>query len=137
MRLLTALAGVALAVLVLCTVGCTQSSAVRTCRADAQQFENDNASYEAEYDSLLGATKVGQLTTSDLLGRDQELIQCMQTDPHNKAQYKAVLYRNGFIEGERVQKFLMASEQMHDFGIWEQTQQATTLASYRAAEKTS
>ena len=131
MRSLIALAG--LAVLLLGT-GCGSTEAVKQCRADAQRFADENASFEAEYDSQFGATKVGQLSTGDLLGRDQELMGCIQADPHNGAQYRAVLYRNGFIEGGRFQKFLLDSEQMSDFGQWEANQQATQLASYRTGE---
>lgn len=132
MRLLGVLAG--LAVLLLCA-GCTQSTAVKTCRADVQQFENDNASYEAEYDTQFGATTVGQLSINDLLARDNEMADCMQADPHNRARYRAVFYRDSSIEGERYLKYMLDTHQLQDFAAWEQGQQATQLASYRAGEK--
>jgi hypothetical protein len=44
----------------LLAIGGTQSSAVKTCREDAQRFAQENASYQAEYDSLFGATSLAQ-----------------------------------------------------------------------------
>jgi hypothetical protein len=131
MRVLGVLAG--LAVLMLCT-GCTQSTAAKTCRADAQRFADENASFEAEYDTQFGATTVGQLSINDFLDRDKELMDCIQTDPHNQAQYRAVLYRNGFIEGNRFSKFMLDTQQLQDFAAWERGQQATQLANYRIEE---
>jgi hypothetical protein len=77
MRTILALMG--LSALLFCT-GCTHTSAVSTCRADPQRFVDENESYDAEYDSQFGATTVGQLSTRELLDRDEELIQCIGTD---------------------------------------------------------
>jgi hypothetical protein len=128
MRILLAFAG-----MLLCA-GCTHTSAVSTCRADAQRFVDENASYDAEYDSQFGATTVGQLSTSNLLDRDTELIQCMETDPRNEKLYRAVLYRNGSIEGNRFFKYVLDTQQLPDFATWEGNEQATQLASYREKE---
>jgi hypothetical protein len=38
---------------------------------------------------------------SELLDRDEELVGCMKTDPSRSDEYKAVLYRDGFIQGNR------------------------------------
>ncbi len=131
MRILLALVG--LAALLLCA-GCTHTSAVSTCRGDAQRFVDQNASYEAEYDSQFGATTVRQLSTSDLLDRDKELMQCIGTDGRNEKLYRAVLYRDGFIEGNRFFKYMLDTQQLPDFATWERNQQATQLASYRQKE---
>jgi hypothetical protein len=129
------LACLVLAVGVLFGLGRTQSSAVRACRADSQRFAEENASFQAEYDSLYGATTVGQRSISDFLDRDGRLIECMSTDSGNQAEYKAVLYRDGFIENNRVMKYLGDTQQMRDFAKWEKTQQATQLASYRTEQR--
>jgi hypothetical protein len=129
------LACLMLAVGVLFGLGRTQSSAVRACRADAQRFAEENASYQAEYDSLYGATTVGQRSISDFLDRDGRLIECMSTDSGNQEEYKAVLYRDGFIENNRVMKYLGDTQQMRDFASWEKRQQETQLASYRSQEQ--
>lgn len=100
----------------------------------AQRFVDENASYDAEYDSQFGATTVGQLSTSDLLDRDTELIQCMETDSRNEKLYRAVLYRNGSIEGNRFFTYVLDTQQVPDFATWEGNEQATQLASYREKE---
>jgi hypothetical protein len=109
---------VGLAALLLCA-GCTHTSAVRTCRQDAQRFVDQNASYEAEYDSRFGAATVGKLSTSGLLDRDTELMQCIETDPRNEKVYRAVLYRDGFIEGNRFFKYMRDTQQLPAFATWE------------------
>jgi hypothetical protein len=124
-----------LAISLLFGLGRTQSSAVRACRADAQRFAEENASYQAEYDSLYGATTLGQRSISDFLDRDGRLIECMSTDSGNQEEYKAVLYRDGFIENNRVMKNLGDTQQMRDFASWEKRQQETQLASYRSQEQ--
>jgi|SRR5580704_598298 hypothetical protein len=116
------------------SLGRTQSSAVKTCRADARRFAQENASYEAEYDSLYGATTLGQRSISDFLDRDSRLMEWMSTDSGNRKEYKAVLYRDGFIQNNRVMKYLGDTQQMRDFAQWEKTQQATQLANYRSQE---
>ncbi len=128
------IAVVALGAAALLTMGRIQSSAVRACRADAQRFAQENASYEAEYDSLFGATTLGQRSISEMLDRDNRLMECMSTDSGNKEQYRTVLYRNGFIEGMRFQRFMLDTQQMQDFAQWERNQQAAQLASYRKDE---
>jgi hypothetical protein len=65
---------------------------------------------------------------------DQELMGCIRTDPRNKAQYRAVLHRSGFIEGDRFFKYMLDTQQLQDFAAWEKGQQATQLASYRTGE---
>jgi hypothetical protein len=109
----------------------TQSSAVKVCRADARRFAQENASYEAEYDSLYGATMLAQRPITELLARDQELMDCIGTDPSNRDEYKAVLYRIGFIEGGRFLKFMLDTHQMQDFADYERGQQEYQLAKYR------
>jgi hypothetical protein len=64
----------------------------------------------------------------------KELTDCIQTDPHNKAQYRAVFYRNGCIEGDRFLRYMLDTQQLQDFAAWEKSQQATQLASYRTGE---
>jgi hypothetical protein len=83
-------------------VGRPESSAVKLCRADAQKFAEENASYEAEYDSLYGATTLAQRPIRELLDRDDELMSCIANDPHHAEQYKAVLYRKRFYRGQQV-----------------------------------
>ena len=67
----------------------------------------------------LGLPLSGKLSTSDLLDRDTELMQCIETDPRNGAQYRAVLYRDGFIEGNRFFKYMLCTQQLPDFATWE------------------
>ena len=131
MRTILALMG--LSALLFCTA-CTHTSAVNACRADAQRFVDENASYNAECDSQFGATTVGQLSTSGFLDRDTELIQCIETDPRNERLYRAVLYRDGFIEGGRFFKYMLDTQQLSDFATWERNQQATQLANHREKE---
>jgi hypothetical protein len=129
------LASLVLAIGLLFGLGRTESNAVRTCRADVQRFAQENASYEAEFDTLYGATTLGQRSISELMDRDSRLLDCMSTDASNQEQYKAVLYRSGFIEGNRFQKYLLDTQQMQDFAQWEKNQQATQLASYRTEQR--
>jgi hypothetical protein len=112
-------------------MGRTQSSAVKVCRADAQRFAEENASYDAEYDSLFGATTLAQRQITELFDRDQELYDCLKTDPGNREEYRAVIDQNGSIEGTRYLRFLLDTKQMQDFAKYEREQQATQLASYR------
>jgi hypothetical protein len=112
-------------------MGRTATSAVKTCRADAQGFAEENASFQAEYDRMFGATTLGQRPISELLDRDKELMGCIETDPKHDAEYRAVLYRNGFIEGNRFFKYMLDTKQLQDFAQWERGQQATQLAKYR------
>ena len=132
-RTLVVLAVVVLAAGVLLVMGRTQSTAIKTCRADVRRFAQENASYEAEYDSLYGATTLAQRPLSELMDRDSRLMQCMSTDSGNQEEYKAVLYRSGFIQNNRVLKYLTDTQQLQDFAQWEKRQQATQLASYRTA----
>ena len=132
--LVVLIALVALAITALFAMGRTQSSAVKTCRADARGFAQENASYEAEYDSLYGATTLAQRQITELFDRDKEMSDCLRTDPGNGKEYRAVLYRNASIEGTRYLKFLLDTKQMQDFAQWEKNQQATQLASYWKGE---
>jgi len=68
------LAGLVIAVGLLFGLWHPESSAVKVCRADAQRFAEENASYAAEYDSLYGATTLGQHSISDLLDRERKII---------------------------------------------------------------
>jgi hypothetical protein len=115
--------------------GRTQSNAVKSCRADARGFAQGNASYEAEFDSLYRATTLAQRPIGELLDRDNRLMQCMITDSGNKEEYKAVLYRDGFIKGNRFQEYIADKQQLQDFAQWEKNQQAAQLASYRKEEQ--
>lgn len=134
-RTIVMLATIVLSAGVLLLTGRTQSNAVKTCRADVRRFGQENASYEAEYDSLYGATTLAQRPISELMDRDSRLMECMSTDSGNQGEYKAVLYRSGFIQANRFQKYLLDTEQMRAFGQWEKDQQATQLASYRTADQ--
>jgi hypothetical protein len=69
-----------------------------------------------------------------LLDRDKELTQCIETDGRNEKLYRAVLYRDGFIEGNRFFKYMLDTQQLPDFATWERNQQATQLASYPEKE---
>jgi hypothetical protein len=111
-------------------IGRSRTNAVKLCRADAQRFAAENASFDAEYDAQFGATAVGQLSMNSLLDRDKELIDCLRADPGNREQYRAVLYRNGFIEGNRFFRFVLDTKQLEDFAQWERGQQAVQLAKY-------
>jgi len=124
-----------LAVGLLFGLGHTESKEVRVCRADAQRFSQEAKSYEAEFDSLYGATTLGQRSISELLDRDVRVMQCMSTDSGNQQEYKTVLYRDGFIEGMRFQRYMLDNRQMQDFTQWEKNQQAAQLASYRKGEQ--
>jgi len=121
---------VTLAACVLMGMGRTKSNAVKVCRADAQRFGEENASYEAEYDSLYGATTLVQRPIRELLDRDDELMSCIATDPSQSEQYKAVLYRKGFVEGNRFFAYMLDKKEFEDFRDWERGQQQTQLAKY-------
>jgi hypothetical protein len=62
-------------------------------------------------------------------------MQCIGTDGRNEKLYRAVLYRDGFIEGNRFFKYMLDTQQLQDFARWERNQQATQLASYRGKGK--
>lgn len=132
--LVVVIAVVALAACVLFATERTESSAVKVCRADAQRFAQENASYEAEYDSLYGATTLAQRPMSELLDHDKELMGCIETDPGHKEQYKAVLYRDGFIQGNRFFAYMLDTKQLQDFARWEKNQQAIQLSRNRKGE---
>jgi hypothetical protein len=42
-------------------------------------------------------------------------MDCMGTDPGNRKQYRALLYRNGFIEGDRFFSYMLDTKQLEDF----------------------
>jgi hypothetical protein len=71
LMVLTAVA--ALAAVGFIGIGRSRTNAVKLCRADAQRFAAENASFEAEYDTQFGATAVGQLSMNRLLDRDKEI----------------------------------------------------------------
>lgn len=108
------------------------SSAVKVCRADAQGFAEENDSYEAEYDTMYGATTLAQRPMSELFDRDKELASCLRTDPGNHERYRALLDRDGFIESVRFLAYLNDTKQAEDFAQWERGQQATQLAAQSA-----
>jgi hypothetical protein len=111
----------------LLAMGRTESAAVKTCRADAQRFTDETAGYQAEFDSLYGATTLGQRSISELINRDQELVRCVQTDPSHREEYLTIIHRNGDIEGMRYFKFLLDTDQMQDYEAYERGQQASAL----------
>lgn len=82
-RALIVVAVILFAAGLLLAFGRPESSAARVCRADAQRFAEETADYDAEYDSLYGATTLGQRSISELLDRDKELITCLETDPRH------------------------------------------------------
>lgn len=133
-RTLVVIAVITLAAGMLLATGRSQSSGIKLCRADVQRFARENASYEAEYDSLYGATTLAQRPTSELLDRDKELMGCIETDPGNREQYKAVLYRDGFIQGNRFFAYMLDTKQLQDFAQWEKDQQAKQLATHGKGE---
>jgi hypothetical protein len=112
-------------------MGRAHTSAVKTCRADARLFAEENASYQAEYDGLFGATTLAQRSTRDLLDRDKELMDCMGTEPSHAEQYRAVVYQNSLTEGNRYLAYMIDTKQLQDFAQWERGQQSTQLAACR------
>jgi hypothetical protein len=108
-----------------------QSTAVKVCRADAQKFSEENASYHAEYDTLYGATTLAQRQIKELFDRDKELTSCLQTDPGKSEMYIALIREDGDIEGMRYLKFLLDTNQTQDFAEYERRQQAIELEKYR------
>jgi hypothetical protein len=123
-RTLIVVAVILFAAGLLLAFGRPESEAVRVCRADAQKFAEETASYEAEFDSLYGATTLGQRSISDLLDRDKELVNCVKTDPRKSEQYKTLIHRDGDIEGMRYLRFLLDTNRMQDFAQFERNQQA-------------
>jgi hypothetical protein len=134
-RTLVILAIVVISAGTLLLAGRTQSSAVKACRADARRFAQESLSYEAEYDSLYGATTLAQRPIGELMDRDSRLMECMSTDSGNQPEYKAVLYRSGFIQANRFLKYMTDTQQLRDFAQWEKRQQQVQLAGYRTAEQ--
>jgi hypothetical protein len=132
--LVVLIAVVTLAAGALFAMGRSQSGAVKVCRADAQRFDQEAASYQAEYDSLYGATTLAQRPMSELLDRDKELMGYIETDPSHGEQYKTVLYRDGFIQGNRFFAYMLDTKQLQDFAKRERDQQTAQLASYRKRE---
>jgi hypothetical protein len=123
-----------LAVLLLCG-GCGQTAAVKQCRADLQTITQETNSYEAEYTDLYGPTVLSQRSINELWDHESDLYTCMATDPSKRGEYKAELYRIGFIESTRYLQFVRETKQLQDFVSWEKSQQETTLASYRTGKK--
>jgi hypothetical protein len=112
-----------------------ESDAVKTCRADAQAFSEEIASYDAEFDSFFGATTLAQRSTSNLSDRDEEIIGCVSTDPANGDEYRLLLYRNESVEANRFLRFVLDTKQAGDFAEWERGQQAAQLARYHRPEQ--
>lgn len=133
-RTLIVVAVILLAAGLLFAFGRPESSAVKVCRADAQQYAEEISSYESEYDSLFGATALGQRSISDLIDRNEELLTCMKTDSDHSEQYKNLIYRYGIVEGTRYLKFLLDTNQMQDFAQFERNEQAAELAKYHDKE---
>jgi type II secretory pathway pseudopilin PulG len=123
---------VVVAAAVLLWKGRAQTNAAKTCRADARRFAEENASYEAKFDSLFGVTTLSRRSTSDLLDRDDLLMDCMTRDPGNREQYRALLYRNGFIQANRYFKYLLDTKQLQYFAQYERGQQAAQISNYHA-----
>ena len=119
-----------LAVLLLGT-GCSQTSAVKTCREDLRNFTEETDAYDAEYSTLYGPAVISQRPIEELMHREQMLSACMSTDSSNSEQYKSELYRLGFIESSRFLKYVVDTQQEQKFGAWEKKEQAAELASRR------
>jgi len=119
-----------LAVLLFCT-GCGRTEAVKQCRADLRQLTEETRAYEAEYTTLYGPNVISQSPIKELWEREKTLETCMIADSGNREEYKAAVYRLGFIESMRFQKFALDTKQMQDFAQWEKNQQAAELATYR------
>jgi hypothetical protein len=132
MRVITGLVG--LAVLLLGT-GCGRTETVKQCRADLRQLTEETSSYEAEYTTLYGPNVISQRPIKELWEREKTLETCMIADSGNREEYKSAVYRLGFIESMRFQRFALDTKQMPDFEQWEKNEQAAELASYQAEGK--
>lgn len=124
-----------IAALLLC-LGCGQTEAVKQCRSDLQTITQELDSYNSEYTTLYGPNALAQSPIEDVMSREEKLSVCyLDTDPSHKEQYKEQIYRLSFVASGRFTKFIGDTQQRENFAAWEKSQQTTSLASYRPAEK--
>lgn len=71
---------------------------------------------------MYGPNVISQRPIKELWEREKILETCMIADSGKREEYKAVVYRLGFIESMRFQKFALDAKQMQDFARWENNQ---------------
>lgn len=116
---------IALAVVLGVGTGCTRKNTSNKCLADARQFISEVYEHRSAVDdSGQFGTALGQLPTTKLLDRDSEMISCIATDADHRAYYREVLDKDDSVKSERFLRYLLDTEQIQDFGRWEQQKQA-------------
>jgi hypothetical protein len=114
----------------LLAMGRTQSNAVKLCRADAQRFAQENASYEVEYDALYGATTLAQRPMSELLDRNKELMGCIEADPSHRGNTRPCSIGTALSRAIGFLPTCLTTKRLQDFAKWEREQRAFQLAKY-------
>ncbi|MFY9560289.1 MAG: hypothetical protein WAQ52_08665 [Terriglobales bacterium] len=115
---------VLLTVVLIVGTGCSsRTSAADKCVADARAFVAEVDEHRAE-DRLMFESTLGQRPTRDLLDRDDEMISCIAHDPEHRAYYREALDKNDSLESDRFMRYLLDTQQMRDFGQWEEQKRA-------------
>jgi hypothetical protein len=111
-------------ILVLWT-GCARTPVGEQCMADAERFIADVEKQRNTFDETgMFGTALGQLSTRELLSRNEELVGCTASDPGHHALYREALDNNDSVESDRFLKYLNDTQQTQDFARWEQQRQA-------------
>ena len=95
---------------------------------DADRIIDDVSEHRAVYGpSGQFGTPLGQRPTRDLFDRDKEMISCIASDPENLPHYRQALDMDDTVESDRFLRYLLDTQQMHDFGQWEEQKQTAAL----------
>jgi hypothetical protein len=94
----------------------------RECISDARMIVSQVNEYHSARNNVgFFGTAVGQLYTSELMARDNEMITSANQDPANRGQYVDALDKNSSVESDRYLRFILDSEQrISDYREWEQ-----------------
>jgi hypothetical protein len=120
----------ALVVVLMLGAGCTRTGTVNQCMADANRIIDEVQEHRAVYGpSGQFGTPLGQRSTSELFDRDKEMISCIASDPANRSHYRQALDMDDTVKSDRFLRYLLDTEQMQNFGRWEEQKQ-TAAASF-------
>jgi hypothetical protein len=126
-----------LIVLLVIGTGCTRPpKQMSKCITDADQIISEVNEHRAAFGaSGQFGTPIGQRPLGELLDRDQEMISCIASDPANRSHYRQALDMDDGVKSDRFLRYLLDTEQMQDFGRWEEQRQdtAATATAYAQA----
>jgi hypothetical protein len=118
----------AVVALLMIGTGCTRTRPVSKCMSEADRIISEVQEHRGVYGAAgQYGTPLGQRRTFDLMDRDEEMISCIASDPANRLRYREALDADDTVKTYRFLQYMLETEQMQDFGRWEEQKQTAAM----------